>query len=207
MFLDSPTFLSALMVRLILSVISFTLLVKFMRVRSMHGKDFYFSYLAIGITVFFICYLLANVELELGFALGLFAIFAIIRYRTYQIPIKEMTYLFVVIALAVINALASDPVGLIELIVVNLTVVLGLLLLEKLFKHKTSYSLKVKYVGAENLHASREADLMEDLKKMTGLDIQRFQIENVDYLKGTANIIVFFDDYGSNSQMGSEINH
>jgi hypothetical protein len=204
--LNSPTFLTGLMVRLTLSVISFVLLVKFMRVRSMHRKDFHFSYIAIGITVFFICYLLANVQLELGFALGLFAIFAIIRYRTYQIPIKEMTYLFVVIALAVINALASDPVGLVELIIVNAAVVLGLVLLEKLFEHKTSYSLRVKYSGSENLHASKEADLLEDLKRMTGLDIQRYQVDNVDYMKGTASIIVFFEDDGSKSQLGKEIN-
>ena len=204
-FIDSPTFLSELMIRLILSVISFTLLVKFMRVRSMHRKDFHFSYLAIGITVFFICYLLANVELELGFALGLFAIFAIIRYRTYQIPIKEMTYLFVVIAIAVINALASDPVGFVELIVVNITMVLGLLLLEKLFAHKTSYSLKIRYVGAENLHASRHQELLEDLKKMTGLDIKRYQVESANITKGTASIIVYFEDDGNVSQLGNEI--
>jgi hypothetical protein len=204
--LNTPTFLTGLMVRLILSIISFTLLVKFMRVRSMHRKDFHFSYLAIGITVFFICYLLANVELELGFALGLFAIFAIIRYRTYQIPIKEMTYLFVVIALAVINALAGDPVGLIELIVVNIAVVLGLLLLEKLFAHKTSYSLKIRYQGRENLHASRQQELLEDLRNQTGLDIQRFHVENVSLSKGTASIIVYFEDDENNSQLGIEIN-
>lgn len=201
----SSSLLTDLLIRLSLSVLSFVLLVRFMRVRSMHSHEFHFSYLAIGTTVFFICYLLANVKLELGFALGLFAIFAILRYRTFQIPIKEMTYLFVVIALAVINALAGDPVGLVELIGVNLISVAGLWLLEKIFAHKTSYSLSVKYSLMENLHVNREQELLEDLQLRTGLAISRFQVENIDYKRSVATIVVYFEDYGAHSQLGKEI--
>ena len=71
------------------------------------NKNYVFTYLLIAVVVFFLCFLLENVKLELSFALGLFAIFGIIRYRTETIPIKEMTYLFVVVGLSVINALAN----------------------------------------------------------------------------------------------------
>ena len=87
------------------------------------NKNYVFTYLLIAVVVFFLCFLLENVKLELSFALGLFAIFGIIRYRTETIPIKEMTYLFVVVGLSVINALANKKISYSELLFANLAVV------------------------------------------------------------------------------------
>ncbi len=198
-------FLLNLAIRLAINSLALILLIKVMKVRSNHKSDFYFSYIAIGLTVFFICYLLENVKLELGFALGLFAIFAILRYRTYQIPIKEMTYLFVIIGISVINALTSDPVSELELIIVNVVVVVGLFLLEHFFSHKTLYSLTVKYPTLDNIHKSKEKELLADLESRTGIKLSRFEISKVDFKAQYAIITVYFDDDGSTSQLGQEI--
>jgi hypothetical protein len=156
-------------------------------------KEFYFSYIAISAAVFLLVYLLENVKLELGFALGLFAIFGIIRYRTDTIPPKEMTYLFVIIAVSVINALAKDYIGYLELIVVNLMLIGTLWLLEKVLLLKQVDSLVVVYENIENLHHKKEDDLLADLEVRTGIKIKRYQIEKLDFLRDIAMITIFFD--------------
>jgi len=198
-------FLVDLAIRFAINLSALILLIRFMHVRSTFRRDFHFSYFALGMTVFLICLLLENVKLELGFALGLFAIFAIIRYRTFQIPIKEMTYLFVVIGVSVINALTNGQLAYIELVIVNTALVIVLFFLEKLFSHKTTYSLTVKYHDMANMHASRDKDLLADLEAKTGLTISRFQVSNVDYDKSVATVVVFFEGDGSASQLGKEI--
>jgi len=120
-----------LLVRFILNTTLIFIVVQFMYARNSKRKDFYFSYLAIGVIIFFLSTLLNSVKLELGFALGLFAIFGIIRYRTDAIPIKEMTYLFVIIGISVINALSSKKVSYAELLFTNAAIVFGLYILEK----------------------------------------------------------------------------
>lgn len=200
-----PPFLVDLAIRFAINLSALVLLIRFMHVRSTFRRDFHFSYFALGMTVFLICLLLENVKLELGFALGLFAIFAIIRYRTFQIPIKEMTYLFVVIGVSVINALTNGQLAYIELVIVNTALVVVLFFLEKLFSHKTTYSLTVKYSEMANIHASKERELLTDLEAKTGLKISRFQVSNVDFKRQVATVIVFFEGDGSASQLGQEI--
>ena len=121
-----------LLIRFTINTLLILLVVHFIYAKRSQRKDFYFSYIAIGVIVFLICFLLNNVKLELGFALGLFAIFGIIRYRTDPIPIKEMTYLFIVIGISVMNALANKKVSYAELAFTNTVVVFGLWWLEKM---------------------------------------------------------------------------
>ena len=90
--------------------------------RTSKRRQFYFSYFALSMAIFLMCYILVNVNIQIGFALGLFAIFGIIRYRTDTVPIKEMTYLFVIIAISVLNALANNNIGFLELIFANLLI-------------------------------------------------------------------------------------
>jgi hypothetical protein len=161
-------------------------------------KDFYFSYIAVSIVIFLLCFLLESVKIELGFALGLFAIFGIIRYRTDAIPIKEMTYLFVVIAVSVINALANKKISYAELITTNLLVVGGLYILEKILNLRQEISYRVIYEKIENVQAGREDILLADLKERTGKNIKHFEIERIDFLRDVAYIIIFFDINGKN---------
>ncbi|MBK6284837.1 MAG: DUF4956 domain-containing protein [Draconibacterium sp.] len=156
-------------------------------------KEFYFSYFAISIAVFLLVFLLESVTLELGFALGLFAIFGIIRYRTDAIPPKEMTYLFVIIAVSVINALSEDHVGYFGLALVNILLIGTLGALEKVLLMRQEDSLQVIYENIENIHKDKEVELLKDLENRTGIKIKRYQIDKIDFLRDVARITIFFD--------------
>jgi len=156
-------------------------------------KEFYFSYFAISIAVFLLVYLLESVTLELGFALGLFANFGIIRYRTDAIPPKEMTYLFVIIAVSVINALSEDYVGYFGLFLVNALLIGALGTLEKVLLLRQEDSLQVVYEIIENLHKDKEVELLKDLENRTGIKIKRYRIDKIDFLRDIARITIFFD--------------
>lgn len=171
--------------------------VVFLYSRISKRKEFYFSYFAISIAVFLLVFLLESVTLELGFALGLFAIFGIIRYRTDAIPPKEMTYLFVIIAVSVINALSEDHVGYIGLTLVNVLLIGTLGALEKVLLMRQEDSLQVIYENIENIHKQREDELIKDLETRTGIKIKRYQIDKIDFLRDIALITIFFDVNGS----------
>jgi len=156
-------------------------------------KEFYFSYFAISIAVFLLVFLLESVTLELGFALGLFAIFGIIRYRTDAIPPKEMTYLFVIIAVSVINALSEDYVGYIGLTMVNFLLIGTLGALEKILLMRQEDSLQIIYENIQNLHKEKEEELLQDLESRTGIIIKRYRIDKIDFLRDIARITIYFD--------------
>ncbi len=192
--------LSELLIRLLLNTFLIFTVVHFMYAKNSRRKDFYFSYLAIGVIVFLLSFLLNNVKLELGFALGLFAIFGIIRYRTDTIPIKEMTYLFVVIGISVINALSNKKVSYSELVVTNAAIIAGLWFLEKRLMLKQEQSIKLIYEKIENIHTDNDEILLADLKERTGIDIKRYQINKIDFLKDIAEITLYFNANGNVNQ-------
>lgn len=185
-----------LIVRFLLNTVLIFLVVHFMYAKNSKRKDFYFSYLSIGVIVFLLSFLLNNVKLELGFALGLFAIFGIIRYRTDAIPIKEMTYLFVVIGISVINALANKKVSYSELMFTNLSIIFGLWLLEKRLMLKQEGSIRMIYEKIENVHEQNREILLSDLKARTGINIKRYEIQKIDFLKDVAHIVLYFNVNG-----------
>lgn len=166
-------------------------------------KDFIFSYFAISVTVFTLCFLLESVKLELGFALGLFAIFGIIRYRTDAIPIKEMTYLFVIIGISVINALSNKKVSYVELLFTNMIIVATMGTLEKILNLRQEEFLMVTYEKVENLHTIKKEELIRDLEERTGLRIKRIEIQEINFLRDIAKISVFHDVTGN----GNTKNH
>ena len=167
------------------------ILVHFVYGKKQRQKEFYFSYLAIGTVVFALCYLLSNVKIELAFALGLFAIFGIIRYRTDAIPIKEMTYLFVVIGVSVINALANNTVNFIELLIANAIIILGLCLLEKVLFRKKGEVITLIYEEIDNIHSGKSELLLKDLEERTGLHIEDYKINRIDFLRDVAEITLY----------------
>ncbi len=189
-----------LLIRFCFNSLILLFIIRYLYARNSRRKDFFFSYFAVGITVFLLCFLLESVKLELGFALGLFAIFGIIRYRTDPIPIKEMTYLFVVIGVSVINALASEKVSYLELVVTNAFIVGGLYLLERLLRLRQENELEIRYERIENIHRMKEKELLDDLRTRTGIDIKRYEINRIDFLRDVANISVFFDPTEQASQ-------
>lgn len=173
-------------------------------------KDYLFTYILISSVIFLLCFLLENVKLQLGFALGLFAIFGIIRYRTDAIPIKEMTYLFLVIGISVINALANKKVSYSELIFTNFVLLLVAFLLEHVFLLKHESTKTVLYEKIDLIKKNRREELIQDLEERTGLKINRIEIGRINFLRDTVRIKVYYyetdqeavfheDDYGSNN--------
>ncbi len=190
-----------LLIRLALNLFVTFLVVQYMYARNSNRKDFYFSFLAVGTVVFLLSFLLNSVKLELGFALGLFAIFGIIRYRTDAIPIKEMTYLFIVIGISVINALSNKKVSYAELIFTNSAIVFGLWFLERRLMLKQEFSIKMVYEKIENIHEDRKEIFMADLKERTGINITRYEIQKIDFLKDTAIIILYYNANENNKKI------
>jgi uncharacterized membrane protein YcaP (DUF421 family) len=137
-------------------------------------------------------FLLENVSVALGLALGLFAMFGIIRYRTRQIPIREMTYLFVVIGISVINALANRKVSYAELLFTNLCLILITYLLEKVFLLKHESRKVINYENVELIKPEKREELRRDLEERTGLTINRLEIGRVDYLRDSARIFIYY---------------
>ena len=167
-------------------------IVRYLYYPATKNKDYLFTYLLISVTVFCLCFLLENVKLELGFALGLFAIFGIIRYRTDPIPIKEMTYLFIVIGVSVINALANKKISHAELLFTNLLVVTVTYGLEKIWLLKHESRKTVTYEKIELITPDKHDELIADLKERTGLNVTRVEIRRIDFLRDTAQLRVFY---------------
>lgn len=161
-------------------------------------KDYLFTYLLISITVFLLCFLLENVKLKLGFALGLFAVFSIIRYRTTTIPIREMTYLFVTIGISVINALANTKISYMELLFANAIIVLIIFLFEKVFFLRHLSVKNITYEKIDLIQAGRRDELIKDLEKRCGLKIEKIEIGKINFLQDTANIKIYYYEKDNN---------
>jgi hypothetical protein len=167
-------------------------LVRYLYYNSTRRKDYLFTYILISLVIFFMCYLLENIKLEIGFALGLFAIFGIIRYRTRQIPTREMTYLFLVIGISVINALSNTKVSLLELLFTNVTVIIITYLMEKVFLLKHEIRKVITYDRIGLIPISKREELIQDLEQRTGLVINRVEVGRIDFLRDTAQVSVYY---------------
>lgn len=189
-----------LLLRFAFNTLMIFLVVHFLYARNSRRKDFYFSYMAIGGIVFLMCFLLNNVKLEIGFALGLFAIFGIIRYRTNTIPIKEMTYLFIIIGISVVNALSNKKVSYTELMFTNGAIIFGLWILESRLMLRQEGSVKLIYEKIENINAGNEDVLIRDLIDRTGIDITRYEISKIDFLRDAAEITLFYNINGKHNK-------
>jgi len=175
-----------------LNIIVCLIIVRVLYYSATRRKDYLFTYILISTTIFLLCFLLESVKLELGFALGLFAVFGIIRYRTTTIPIKEMTYLFIIIGLSVINALANKKISYAELLFTNMAVIAVVWGLERIWllrneNSKTIVLEKIDLIRPENYNL-----LMEDLKERTGLEINRAEVGKINFLRDTAQVKIFY---------------
>tara|TARA_B100000780_G_scaffold106570_1_gene74615 strand:+ start:937 stop:1584 length:648 start_codon:yes stop_codon:yes gene_type:complete len=155
-------------------------------------KDYLFTFFVFNLLTFFICFLLRKVPMELGFALGLFAVFGILRYRTEPIPIKEMTYLFIVIGLAMINALANKKISWAELMFVNSTILLVTLSFEKLWFNNEVQTKNIIYERIDLIKKESRLEMISDLRQRTGLDIVKVQIGKIDFLRDVATVTIFY---------------
>tara|TARA_B100001057_G_scaffold167499_1_gene168213 strand:- start:807 stop:1334 length:528 start_codon:yes stop_codon:yes gene_type:complete len=155
-------------------------------------KDYLFTYFLIGFMTFFLCFGLKKLDIDTGMGLGLFAIFGIIRYRTNTIEIKEMTYLFIVIGLSVINSLASNKISIAELILINVSACLLTYLIEYVFLLRNESQKIILFEQIELIKSLNKAELKLNLEERTGLKINRIEIGKINYLNDTADIKIFY---------------
>ena len=181
-----------LIIKAIFNLLIILIIVRYIYYPVTKNKDYLFTYLLISLTVFLLCVLLDSVKLQLGFALGLFAIFGIIRYRTDPIPIKEMTYLFLVIGISVVNALANKKISYAELVFANLLIVFVTFGMERLWLLKHEIRKNITYEKIDLIVPEKREELMEDLRNRTGINIIRIEIRRIDFLRDIANIRIFY---------------
>lgn len=226
-FLEVPLYdddLIKMLVRLAFNVTSMFFLVRICYSRHQKDKNSVFMFLLMNLVIFFICFTLKKLDLGLGMALGLFAIFGIIRFRTDAMRVKEMTYLFLVIGLAVINALSNKNTSYAELVVTNFGIIGATLMLERMFYHQgtklesvlsddgridtkakgktltrkgKALSREFVYDRMDLLRPGQSEDLLSDLKQQTGLEIERVNILSVDFGTQTALVCVRYRPFHS----------
>ena len=193
--LDIPLFdddFYKMMIRFLLNLLFLTGIVKFIYYKHSRKREYLFTFYLIGIVVFFLCFTLKKYELDLGMALGLFAIFGIIRYRTHPLEVKEMTYLFVVIGVAVMNALSNKKMSYVEIIAANSIILLALYFLERYWSRTAILSKNVTYEIIENIRPENHDVLKADLEKRLGIEILSFEVGSVNFLRDVAKVTVYY---------------
>jgi hypothetical protein len=180
------------------------LIVRFIYYPSTHNKRYVFTFLAFNTVIYFVLSFMASVEMEIGVGFGLFAIFSILRYRTDPIPVREMTYLFIIVALPVMNSAVTAGTVWPQLVAANLAIMAILLVLEKEWGFHYEASKRIVYEKIELIRPDRRAELQADLEMRTGLKIKRIIIGKVDFLRDTADIQVFYDDSTQEEWLNSE---
>lgn len=154
-------------------------------------RDYYFTFILVSVSIFMLIYFMEGAKLKTGAALGLFAIFGIIRYRTEAMPIREMTYLFFLISLSVINGMA-EHMSLLEFFIPNF-IFLGI---SAVFESKkvlsTTASKFILYDNIELIHEEKRSELIADLEKRTGLKINRVEVGAIDFLKDSAILRIYY---------------
>jgi hypothetical protein len=181
-----------LILRCVFNTLVILYVVRILYYKTSKKKDYLFTYILISLVVFFMIMLLENIKVELGFALGLFAIFGMLRYRTLQIPIREMTYLFLVIGISLINALANRRVSYAELLFTNVTIVTVTYMLERVFLLKHESRRMIQYEKVDLIKPENRAELVRDLEERTGLKINRVEIGRIDYLRDSVRVYIHY---------------
>ena len=191
-FFDLEDF-SKLLFKFGINFIFLIIIVRLVYYRVKDDKDYVFTYIMFNILTFFICFLLRKVPMEMGFALGLFAVFGILRYRTEAIPIRQMTYLFIVIGISMINALSNKSVSIFEVLFTNGLITLITYLIDRLWFQTIEETKSIIYEKIDLIKPENKEEMIKDLKDRTGLPVHEVKIEKIDFLKDTASITIFYN--------------
>ncbi len=155
--------------------------------------EYTFTYLIFNILIFFICHLMTSVDLGIGFGFGLFALFSIMRYRTMTISIKDMTYLFALVCLAVMNSISATEFSVVELLLINAFIVTSIFVAEKVFFRQVYDVKKVTYEYVDRIKPENEHELIEDLETRTGRKVVKIDVLAMNYLNDSASLRVYFE--------------
>ena len=183
--------------RLIIDLFSVFVLVRFVYFPIYKHRELFFTFFIFNLIIFLICFLLNKVELSMGAAFGLFAVFSMLRYRTEDISIKDMTYLFLVIAMGLIAAVTkikdtNDVYEYIFLAIVNGIIILITYLLESNLLMKKEFVKIINYENINLVQSNREAELIADVSLRTGINVHRISIQKIDFLRDAAQIKIYY---------------
>lgn len=181
-------------------------IVRFIYYPRTRDKRYVFTFLAFNTIIYFVLSLMSSISLGIGVGFGLFAIFSVLRYRTDTIPIREMTYLFIILALPVMNSSAMVASHWGELLLANTAVLIMLWVLEKEWGFQYEISKRIVYENIELIQPARRAELLADLTARTGLPIQRVKVGKIDFLRDVAELQVYYfaeEQNGWSEQAGS----
>lgn len=208
-----PTQFFSLLIRFLINLVVVVVIARVFYFPKSRRRDYMFIFINMAMSIFMLVSLMEGDAMNTGAALGLFAIFGIMRFRTEAVPIREMTYLFMLIALSVVNALAHgeyhpksdywDGVGLITMLFVNLVFVIMAWLFESSMLASTGCSKYIMYDNVTLIAPDKRDELKADLEKRTGLKIDRIEVGTIDFLKDSCMIRIFYDneaDRGSSIQ-------
>lgn len=190
--IDLPGFIEFVL-RFILNITVIMILVRWLYYSGTKRKDYLFTYILISSLIFLLCFLLESVKLQIGFALGMFAVFGIIRYRTDAMPIKEMTYLFLIIGISVINALTNTETSLVDLLFTNFVIIFITYGLEKLWLLKHESSKLIVYEKINLIKEENYEELIKDLQERTGIKkINRVEVGKINFLRDICELTIFY---------------
>jgi len=170
------------------------LIVRFIYYPRTRDKNYVFTFLAFNTVIYFVLGLLTSIELSIGVGFGLFALFSVLRYRADEIPIREMTYLFIVIALPVINSALTSNGDFIKVMIANTVMVVLLFVLEKGLGFRFEVSKRITYEKIELVTPDKRELLLDDLRKRTGLPVRLAQVGRIDFVKDTAEIMIYYEE-------------
>lgn len=191
--LNNPDFLGIL-IRFAINLVFLIVLIRGIYFRYSKKEKFLFTFFLMGITVFFITAILKSVWIELGMAFGLFAVFGILRFRTRNFSLKDMSYIFTVIGISVINSLKLVAFPVLGVIIFNIVILISAIILEKFsIKHNTT-THSIIYENLELLKAGKKQELLQDLSELTGRKILRVKINRIDFKKSVARLDIYYKD-------------
>jgi hypothetical protein len=201
-------FLIKLGMRLLIDLTFLILLMRFIYFKIYKQSELFFTYFIFNLIIFFMCYFLNKVELSMGAAFGLFAVFGMLRYRTEDISIKDMTYLFLVIAMGLLSAVLKIEkikfsAEMFVIGAVNGIIILAAWIFESDFFMKRELAKVIMYENIELIKAEREDEFLADLRNRTGLDIHRYTIVKIDFLRDMAQVKIYYRENSSYHKKGS----
>ena len=194
-----------LLLAFLINLVAIMIIVRWLYYPKCKRGEFFFTYILIAISTFMLIYVLGDVKLKAGIALGLFAMFSIIRYRTEQIAIREMTYLFIIIALSAINGLTISELSLGEVIIINILFILAIIICEsKLLISHYSYKV-IKYDNIGLITPDKRNELIADLEKRTGLKVIKVEVGAIDFLKDAAIVKMYYKSDEANNSVDTTL--
>lgn len=182
------------MLRFSVNLLILFILIRFIYYRFTKKEEYVFSLFMMGIIIFLLSSLLGTVNIQLGMALGLFAIFAILRFRTVNYSVKDMTYVFTVIGVSIINSQANIPPPVIGAITVNGIILISAVVLELFLKKRGLSQVLISFDKPELLHPGQRKQLLEELSVRTGQKIVKISIKKIDVTRNIVDLEAYYPD-------------